>query len=390
MNTIKKYPAVGDIAILVDGKMRFVGQDATKEFIDKQQAIGVVYFTQGSHVKLVGGQNDQTKPWSCVCDFEITEIPKTTGPCAVKLQDQALGDFTYTKTAGTKEEFVSQLNEWLKTNANKWEAYMDGAKAILQLSDYSSYEANNSIAGCTLAKRVGSEVAQFDVIHSRNSIKQKVAFNGVCRARLEEYCRSASEEGNNPETAVDGVTKLFEVYPCSEAYYNGEKGINLRKYYPTYEDYMDACMVRAQEVDNGVMAYHDGRILCDLLKGKKVTVRGVQKPAYEAVDWAENYDSGVQGYGKGVWHLPSMSENALLMRGITNGTKKPADPITTALGKKTGWSPISSAAHRWSCVRSYVNNAWYCYSRGFAYCWGEFHHRFGVSAVSAFDLDFNN
>lgn len=390
MNTIKKYPAVGDIAILVDGKMRFVGQDATKEFIDKQQAIGVVYFTQGSHVKLVGGQNDQTKPWSCVCDFEITQIPGETKTCAVKLQNKAVGDFTYTKSAGTKEEFVNQLNEWLKTNANKWESYMRNGKAILQLSDYTAYEDICTIDGCTLVKLVGSEIAHLDKTFSRNSVKQKIIYNGMCRARLEEYCRPASEVGCNPAETMDGITKLFAQFPCSEAYYNGEKGVNLRKYYPTYEMYMDACMVRMQEVDNGVMAYHDGRALCDLLKGKKVTARGVQKPAYEAVVWAEDYDSGVEGYGKGVWHLPSMSEYALLMRNITSGTKKPADPITAALGKKTGWSPISSASDRWSCVRCYSYRAWRYHSYGFANSGSYFCSRFGVSAVSAFDLDFNN
>ena len=42
-NSIKMIPSVGDIMIIVDGEKRFVnGADATKAFIDTQQAVGVV------------------------------------------------------------------------------------------------------------------------------------------------------------------------------------------------------------------------------------------------------------------------------------------------------------------------------------------------------------
>ena len=186
---------------------------------------------------------------------------------------------------------------------------------------------------------------------------------------------------------MDGVTKLFAVFPCSEAYYDGELGDGLRANYPTYEAYIDACMARVWELDRGVMAHRDGKAICARLKDKKVLVRGEEKAAYSAVDWALAYDSGVPGFGKGTWWLPSMHELALLMQDITLGTKQPLDKINTALGKKKGWSTISSAAHRWSCCRCNVSSAWHFNVCGFANSY-YFYDRWRVGAVSAFNLEF--
>ena len=163
-NSIKMIPSVGDIMIIVDGEKRFVnGADATKAFIDTQQAVGVVYDVHGRVCKIVGGVNNVSKKWSQACDFEITAIPSDSGTYAVKLNNTAMGDFTYTKSTGTKTEFVNQLNTWLATNAQKWEAYMeDDDTAILQMSIYDAYESTCTIAGCTLSKRVGTEVATYD------------------------------------------------------------------------------------------------------------------------------------------------------------------------------------------------------------------------------------
>lgn len=389
MNTVKIYPSVGDIAILVDGKIRFVGQDATSDFIEKQQAIGVVYFTQGSHVKVVAGKNDVSQKWSCVADYEIESIPESTGEYAVTVYNNAVGNFSYTRTAGTKEEFVTQLNAWLETNAADCEAYMQGSVAVFQISDYTKHESNVSIAGCRLRKRIGEELESMTVNSALNQVHQTVTYPGLCHARLIDWAGPSKDANCNPTERMDGVTKLCRVYPCSEAYYNGDLGDGLRAHYPTYHDYLWACMARPWELDRGIMTYRDGKAACDLLKGKKVLVRGEEKAAYPAVEWAVNYDSGVPGFGKGSWWLPSMHELALLMTHITSGTKQPADAITSSLQKKEGWSAVSAASVRWSCCRFSAHHAWHYVNIGTA-SYSNFYYSFGVSAVSAFNLDFNS
>lgn len=389
MNTVKLYPSVGDIFIIVDGKKRFVsGADATEEFINKQQAVGVVYDVHGRLFDVVSGVNDKTFPWSVACDFEIETIPSDSMTCEVKLHNAVVGNFDYTKTDGTKSEFVTQLNAWLGTNAPKWEAYMKGETAILQLSTYDVYEDTCTIAGCTLRKRVSDELADSTADITRNQVFQCTIYNGICRARLKEWAENNANKNNNPTTRMDGVTKLFVTYPCSRAYYEGELGDGLREHFSTYDDYLDACMVRPVEPDRGVgiMRYRDGKEIADKLLAKKLLVRGVETDAYPCAVWANAYDSGVEGYGPGTFHQPSLSELARLMRDITRGTNRPLDPVNVALGKRKTWTQISNTRHRWSCSRYNISNAWVANGRGVCdyYHFGDW---MAVSAVARFELD---
>lgn len=383
MNTIKKYPAVGDIVLVVDGKIRFVGEDATSEWLNTQQPVGVVYFVCGNHVKIVSGKDTTGVPWSLVADYEIETIPDRTGDYAVTLQGKSAGNFHYAKTAGTKEEFVQQLNTWLARENPKFEAYMHNGAAVLQLNEYKEYESANTIAGCKLRKRIGEEAWNKDITFALTQAKTKNQYPGICRPRMEEYCGKSKEPNCNPTSRMDGVTQLFQTFPCSETYYNGGLGDGLRKHYPTYGDYMDACMTRPWELDRGIMAYRDGKAICAKLGAKKVLVKGAAKPAYPAVDWALNYDAGVPGFGNGDWWLPTMHELALLMRDLTSTHK-----INVALGKVKGWNTISYSTGRWSCCRFSANYAWSFSGLGFAshnyFCYSSL----GVGAVSAFNLKF--
>lgn len=389
MNTVKLYPEYGDIFFIdKDGNKRFVGQDATTEFVNSIDAVGVVYDVNGRTFSVVAGVNNQTFPASIACDYEITSIPTESGDYEVTLHNAVVGNFTYTNTNGTKSEFVSQLNTWLETNAPKWEAYMeDDNTAILQMSTYDTFENTVSISGCTLFKRVLSELESTTNSKIRNQVGQTAAYSGCCRVRLSEWASTQTSYNNNPTTRMNGTTQLFVNYPCSEAYYNGKLGDGLRENFATYEDYLDACMCIPREVKNGIMQYTDGKQLSDLLLNKKLLVRGVEKDAYPCAIWANNFDCGVYGYGIGTFHQAGMSELAILMLNITLGTKQPLDAINTSLSKRTGWSQISSTANRWAAGRSSIYNVW-SYS-GFGICGYNyfFDRRFAVSAVSHFTLD---
>ena len=140
-------------------------------------------------------------------------------------------------------------------------------------------------------------------------------------------------------------------------------------------------MLLDRELDYGAAQYRDGRYYTSLLN-KQVLINGTPTPAYSAVDYCANYDSGVSGYGAGTFWMPSVYEGAQLMRNI-GGTN---DLVNTALGKKTGWSTIGSTSSRWLCGGCSSNNAWYYLSYGvlnFSY----FYTSNYVSAVSAFNIN---
>ena len=388
MNTVKLYPEYGDIFFIdKDGNKRFVGQDATTEFVNSIDAVGVVYDVNGRTFSVVAGVNDQLFPASIACDYDITCIPRESGDYEVTLNSAVVGNFTYTNTNGTKSEFVSQLNTWLETNAPKWEAYMeDDNTAILQMSTYDTYENTVSISGCTLSKRVLSELEATTNSKNRNQIGQTATYSGCCRARLGEWASTNTSSGCNPTTRMNGTTQLFVTYPCSEVYYNGELGNGLRENFSTYDDYLDACMCRSREFKNGIMQYTDGKPLADKLLNKKLLVWGVENDAYPCAVWANNFDCGVDGYGAGTFHQSSMSELAILMCNITLGTKQPLDAVNTSLSKRTGWSQISSTSRRWAAGRCNTSNAWH-YNSGGICIYTYFYVRLPVSAVAHFTLD---
>lgn len=386
-NLIRKFPKYGDIFFVQDGEKRFIaGADATKTFVDTLDAVGVVFHTMGKRFLVVGGQNTTEKKWSAVADYEITAIPSESGSYAVKLLNVAVGDFAYTKSEGTIEEFVMQLNTWLASNAPKWEAYMYNGKGYLQMSTYDAYENTASIAGTTLVKLIGNELAASTTSINYNEHGDSHGYGlGMCRQRIEERCKASTDSRCNPTSRLDGVTQIMGTLPCSETYFNGELGDGLRANYATYQDYIDDCMVRTWELNRGIMQYRDGRELTNLLLPKKVLIKGVETPCYSAAHFANDFDCGVEGYGAGTFYLPSMHELGLLMRGITSGTTKALDPVNVALSKRTGWTQISSTAFRWACCRYNTTTAWHYGNPGCTdhntFCGG-----LSVSAVSAFEL----
>ena len=387
MNTIKKIPEVGDIFIIVDGKKRFIsGSECTEEFINKQQAVGVVYNVSRTTFDVVAGVNDKMFQYTIAGDLEITKIPAESGDLAVTLQGASVGTFTYTKTDGTKAEFVTQLNTWLETNAPKWEAYMENEEvAILQLSDFDSNVGTCKITNCTLQNRIGSEIAFAINSRCRNQALQKTISNGYCRAKLEEYVTNNTSASSNPTTRMNGTTQLFVNNPCSKAYYDGELGDGLRENFSTYQDYLDACMVRTKEIDVGIMQY-DGKTLADKLLNKKLLVRGVKKSAYPAAVWANELDSGVEGYGPGTFHFASLSEMSILMRNITYGTSLPIDLINISLGKRTNWSRIDMSYSRFSSCLYSTMYRWLCSGSG-VFIRTSLAQKFHVLAVASFTLD---
>ena len=380
---VKRVPEIGDAMINTPNGFRFVGNDATSEFFADNPTVGVVFYVRGRNGLLTPGDIGTFK-WSDVADFEITKIPDTSGTLAVTLQGVAVGDFEYTRAEGTLEEFVSQLNLWLATNAAKWEAYMYNGKAYLQLSDYTAYSNKNTITGCTLVKLIGSELASETVSSSSNHVRQFTTYNGMCRQRLEEWATNNTDKNCNPTTRMNGTTQLFSTFPVSKTYYDGELGDGLRENHATYQEYLDATMTLPFEMNRGIMQYRDGKRNTELLIAKRLLKRGEEVCPYTAALKASQYDSGMDGYRAGDYWLPSMHELAILMRDITTGTTKGDDVINTQL-KKAGLGAISSTSDGWSSSRCTTYGAWRCSGHGITYD-SYFYSGYRVAPVSAFKI----
>lgn len=385
-------PDVGDIVCVINGQKKwFKSSEITAE--QKTDAVGVVFYVDKTlrKVYIVGNGNTTSKQWSCVADYEITSIPSASGDYAVTLNSTAQGNFTYTKTTGTKEEFVTQLEAWLaaqgaSTKAAKWEARYDSAtgKAYLQQWKYDEYESTVTIAGCSLSKKIGIEISANATIYNSVAANQ---YSGMCRDRLYNYCVNSTSTYCNPTTRMNGTTQLFVTYPCSKTYYDGELGDGLRANYSTYDLYLDACMIDLINRRGILLPQYDGKTQTAALAAKtivkSVTTRGnVQTlPAYSAADYAYNYTSNREGFLAHDWWLPDMFELAQLMQPIKENQ---TDMVNVSLGV-LGWTKIAPTSNRWSSCRCYTNLAWYYDIYGFSYL-GSFYYSYSCSVVSAFTI----
>lgn len=263
----------------------------------------------------------------------------------MKLQNVDLGNFDYVKGDGSMEEFTSQLNTWLTSNAPKWESYYYNGKGILQLSDYAGYENTCIINGVTLVKKVGSELALETISDNSNYVRQFTRCNGICRQCLEEWATNSTDKNNNPSIRMNGTTELFETYPCSKLYYEGELGDRLRENFATYQDYLDACMIMPYELDRGIMRFRSGKKNTERLIKKRVLKRGVEICPYTAALKVYEYTSNLSGFESGDGWLGSLHEMSLMMRNITTGTSKGDDVMNLSL-KKAGLNTVSSTIYR--------------------------------------------
>lgn len=388
---ISKFPHVGDVAVIHNGEKRFLTPLATAEQCANATKIGVVYDVEetedGTIVRVVGDGNTTTKQWSCVADYEITKIPTASGSYEVKLNNVVQGSFAYTKGDGSIKEFCEQLNTWLRSQpstakAAKWESYFDDVKGkgYLQQFTYDEFEAAVAIASTTLSKLIGTELESYTTTVNYNTIGQQTAYCGMSRNRLEAHCKANAAPNFNPTTAMDGTTQLYQMFPVSETYYNGDLGVNLRAHYATYQLYLDACMMKMDET-RGVTGYRDGKMMTSLLLDKIVKKNGVPTKAYTAAVYANEYTKGVEGFGQGAWWLPSMWELYKLLKDIRVDQK---DAINNALGK-CGYAKINPASYRLSCCRYGPTLAWNYYLYGVSY-YGYFYNSYSVSVVSAFKI----
>ena len=181
---------------------------------------------------------------------------------------------------------------------------------------------------------------------------------------------------------MNGTTQLFQTFPVSQTYFDGELGDGLRENFATYQDYMDACMLLPFELNRGIMQYRDGKKNTERLIAKRLLKRGKEICPYTAALKAAEYDSGVEGYRAGDFWLPSIHELSLMMRDITTGTSK-GDDIVNAQLARAGKNTISSTSDRWSSSRLSNSNAWHAVNYGISGDRG-FYHGLRVAPVSAF------
>lgn len=396
VNVIKKFPRVGDFFVVINGKKRFIdAENVTSELINALPVVGKVYYVQGRFFRYVSGVNNHAEKWSDVCDFRI--VPDSSlfdgeqHSLDVTLQGTALPKFSflYTGEDDPTEQlylFTRDLDNYLGQYAQEWEVYINASgNAILQLSDYQSYESTNSITSCTLTKLVGSELEAENDDKMRNENGQIFNYYQVLN-----YSRALAYFATNGSTPATAPTDIQpNTAPVKRACFeDNELGLNLRAKFGTYENYITKCMAYLRELNVGIMQYRDGKEMTEKLVAKTVLKNHLEECPYSAANYAHQYaamfnGSAIEGYGAGSWWMASMYELGLLMREIKTDY---TDAINKNIEMVTGWSKINPTSNRWSCCRYSTNSAWSCSSYGVASS-SLFYYSFTVAVVSASSIE---
>ena len=129
----------------------------------------------------------------------------------------------------------------------------------------------------------------------------------------------------------------------------------------------------------------DGEETTALLAAKKGTaVRGADEPLFPAALRASQFDAGAEGFGAGMWHLPSVEEIVLLMQHRRfNAADEAPDPVNDTLKEMGKATLYADGVWAWTCCEHHVLGA-FCYngSNGYVFTNSKYGTR-GVRPVSA-------
>lgn len=147
-----------------------------------------------------------------------------------------------------------------------------------------------------------------------------------------------------------------------ESMFNATDNPILFNYYKTYDNYLQAKMVK-KSYSKGVITYKSGQLNTQKLAGVKYNdYDGTISPAYPAADYCNSYSVTGTKHLTGSWWLPSVWEFEQIISKVTNGiTGMEFDTLTKGF-IEAGLTPLNVDSSCWlSCEYDY-NNAWDYYS----------------------------
>ena len=377
VNIVTSQPGVGDILCRDEsGGYRFIQLDTFQAgtFPSAWETLGVVAWRRGNQVKVVSKHNEQRK-WMDVYPYVVTgyQLDGTEHTAQLRLHGRPSTEtfYEFRYTAGTVDEFVTALQQFLSTNGETdWSAYKDDKeRVILQYDNYTSaevYRVNKTYAsGLTLTACVSIDCPQQPSFVRKCGNLGYGLFN---TERAKEYFKSdLSTEQYNPSEDVSSVPAYPVCWPAfaGKSQYQSDHCLWLRQQYcadpahpkvEEWEAYIDELRIRNPYMLAGnAPKWRDGAVLSASLKGKTYRATdGTQKPLYPAVEFCSQFLDG-KGY------LPSIVELAECLANVTYGltgvTRENADPISRSL-YAIGGSEIRIRSTYRSSGRCYEGGAW--------------------------------
>lgn len=387
MNMIfTNIPRRGDICLgrLSDNKVLFARLDSITALSDISSSTyeinGVVADVRDGEALVVYKQNT-SKKWAERYYFKLTgytlDGAEHSGVISVRQASDSWAanhDYTFTYSASTLTDFVSQLNTWFASTApfdtQDWYAEEgDGfVNMNFQFTDYRQVGNNTGKSGFTMTANLLPEYAFLANIRRKNGFTGgEGAISNMYRA-LTYFRNDNSSTTYNPNADVTNVKRSYPI--CLPAYlgtsqYQSDHCASLRSVYGAgeagWKKFMESCLP-VVPTDWGNMGMRDGLARTSYLAAQTYNSRtvtgGVLCPAAKYC-----YDTATATLPLGNWHLPTTDEVYRVLDGIkynSEGNDRDLDILNKALNL-IGGTAISNGSYVWSCLRGSAYGAWYAY-----------------------------
>ena len=379
-------PRRGDICLgrLSDNKVLFARLDSITALSDipasTYEINGVVADVRDGESLVVYKQNT-SKIWAERYYFKLTgytlDGAEHCGVISVRQASDnwaANHDYTFTYTASTLDDFVSQLNTWFAStepfNTQGW--YAEEGDGFVNMNfQYTSWQQtsyNAGKSGFTMTANLLPEYSALANIRRKNGFAGGEGVISNMYRALTYFRNDNSSTTYNPNADVTNVKRSYPI--CLPGYlgtsqYQSDHCAFLRSVYGEgeagWKKFMESCLP-VVPTDWGNMGMRDGLARTSYLAvqtyNSSTVTGGVLCPAAKYC-----YDTATTTLPLGNWHLPTIDEVYRVLDGIkynSEGSDRNLDILNKALNL-IGGSAISNGSYVWSCLRGSAYGAWGAY-----------------------------
>ena len=330
--------------------------------------VGVVYARNGEKVLVVSLSNaGASAKWAHSYEVAIGQID-TSAAGSISVTVKAAGSYgqdTVTapyEAGATLETIAAALTSAFDALENQhtkcWTAEADGERIILSHNYWSKCEVESVSGAAVLVTDETDWQNSFALITANQEVRRENGENSnFAGCNFPRFLDYYSANGTSPTSAV-GLRSLTIVNRT--AFEGSEYCSALREAYPDYESYLRGeHMLRFPGSCPPLLV--DGEETTSLLAAKKGTaVRGADEPLFPAALRASQFDAGAEGFGAGMWHLPSVEEIVLLMQHRRfNAADEAPDPVNDTLKEMGKTTLYANGVWAWTCCEHFVLTAFY-------------------------------
>ena len=330
--------------------------------------VGVVYARNGEKVLVVSLSNaGASAKWAHSYEVAIGQID-TSAAGSISVTVKAAGSYgqdTVTapyEAGATLETIAAALTSAFDALENQhtkcWTAEADGERIILSHNYWSKCEVESVSGAAVLVTDETDWQNSYALITANQNVRRENGVNSnFAGCNFPRFLDYYSSNGTTPASAV-GLRSSTIVNRT--AFEGSEYCSALREAYPDYESYLRGeHMLRFPGSCPPLLV--DGEETTSLLAAKKGTaVRGADEPLFPAALRASQFDAGAEGFGAGMWHLPSVEEIVLLMRHRRfNAADEAPDPVNDTLKEMGKTTLYANGVWAWTCCEHHVNHAFY-------------------------------